>query len=306
MAAQQNGNLIDLVDSDSEDDFIPSSNVARASSARILESSDEDSYIPPLSRRLRSAKNRRNQMSKPANMEKDNSNDLKMPGVVVDCDMEESSENDDFPMVPATVSVSPTISSTSTTSSFCSNSKPKASAASLSKYMKSLQNNVKKRTFPLSQIPEQEVISTGRTIKPLKAWKGHWAALREFLQNTVDHLNLMNSVTGRRQECLSMNVDTKDDTLASISITCGEEDICKITISSDKVIIDQLYTYPIASRALDTGVPDSSKSSSKSQAGGFGDGFKTAAVALIANSKKNEFAISATAAVLKPSPKPPA
>ena len=185
-------------------------------------------------------------------------------------------------------------------SSFSTLSSKGYSSASSSNYRMILQNDVKRRTFPLSQILDREVINTGRTIKPLKAWKGHWPALREFLQNTIDHLHLMNGSSGRREQCLKIEVTNKNENeksnknnnILSITILCQEEAICKITVSNDKVVINQLYTYPISSRALDTGVPDSAKSSSSSQAGGFGDGFKTAAVALIANNnskKKNDF-----------------
>ncbi len=205
----------------------------------------------------------------------------------------------------------PTLSSSSSTSAStaCSKKAPRKKVASTSfdttdsgsnkvaeaaKYIELLQDRLKKRKFPLSQVPEHEIINTGRTIKSMKAWKGHWPALREFLQNTIDHLQLMSGTTGRRQNCLKMNVETKneqndEDHLAIISFTCQTEIICKIIVSSNEVIIDQSYTYPIASRALDTGVPDSTKSTSNSQAGGFGDGFKTASVALIANAKKNDF-----------------
>ncbi len=196
-------------------------------------------------------------------------------------------------------SVGNTIFSSTKTSTFINKTQKKKADSSTTKntlstkYLKSLKDSVKKRTFPLSQVPNNETINTGRTIKALKSWKGHWPALREFLQNTIDHLSLMDGQTGRRRECLDMNVRTNDNDdenhLATITFTCQTEVICKMIIATHEVIIDQSYTYPIASRALDTGVPDSTKSSSSSQAGGFGDGFKTAAVALIANSKKNEF-----------------
>jgi len=73
-------------------------------------------------------------------------------------------------------------------------------------YIQNLEKNVQKRKYPLSKLSRREVIATGRTIKSLKAWKGHWPPLREFLQNTVDHLSLMDEKTGRRRACLDMEV----------------------------------------------------------------------------------------------------
>ncbi len=151
-------------------------------------------------------------------------------------------------------------------------------------YIENLERNIEKRRFPLAQIPKHQVISTGRTIKPLKAWKGFWPLLREFLQNTVDHLNLMDGKTGRRKSCLTMEAK-KSDEKSTITFMCQDRDICKFIVSSDELVIEQQFTYPIPSRSLDTGVVDTSKISNSNQAGGFGDGFKTAAVALISNSK---------------------
>ena len=165
-----------------------------------------------------------------------------------------------------------------------------------SAYITNLHNGIKKRKFSLDDIPDHQVIQTGRVIKrPFKAWKGNWPALREFLQNTIDHLNLMNGDTGRRQEFIDLKVKLPDveqqqltGALLTVSFVCRNgKEVCRIQVLQDELIIDQLYTYPLASRALDTGVPDSSKTGSDSKAGGFGDGFKTAAVALMGN--KQEF-----------------
>ena len=163
-------------------------------------------------------------------------------------------------------------------------------------YLSLLRKNLKKRTFPLSQLSQQEVINTGRTIKPFKAWGGHWPALREFLQNTIDHLHLMDGKTGRRRSCVELAItkSTSAPTKTCFEFKCKNTRICNIMASQDELVIEQHYTYPIASRALDTGVPDTTKysnssSSNHDQAGGFGDGFKTASVALIANSRKNDF-----------------
>jgi hypothetical protein len=183
-----------------------------------------------------------------------------------------------------------TVSTTTVTSS--KNLKAVTSAAKAA-YLKSLQNATQKRSFPLSKIPKHQTIATGRTIKPLRAWKGHWPALREFMQNTIDHLGLMDGKTGRRRSEIDLHVEKGGEnnagksTLATFRFTCGDEDICTITAAQDELIISQLYTFPIASRALDTGVPDTTKGmASSNQAGGFGDGFKTAAVALLASTKE--------------------
>jgi len=183
-------------------------------------------------------------------------------------------------------------------------------AAETNAYLAKLRASVKKRTFPLHQIPKSEIISTGRTIKKMTAWNGHWPPLREFLQNTIDHLGLLDGKTGRRRACIDFTVTTEDcgddgdgngdgdddsaKTKTIFKFSCGNQTICAIHVSPDELLIDQSYTYPIASRALDTGVPDTTKDNRNpnnhnddgGQAGGFGDGFKTAAVALIANSAK--------------------
>ena len=155
-------------------------------------------------------------------------------------------------------------------------------------YLKSRRASVKKRYFDLTQIPTSEVIPTGRTIKQMGSWSGHWPALREFLQNTVDHLGLLDPKTGRRHGALQLEATPGGSSgeLATIRFVCADEAICTIVASEDELVIEQRYTFPIAPRALDTGVPDIEKSGASS-AGGFGDGFKTAAVALLA--AKNSF-----------------
>mmetsp|Transcript_24710 Transcript_24710/g.37307 ORF Transcript_24710/g.37307 Transcript_24710/m.37307 type:complete len:956 (+) Transcript_24710:69-2936(+) len=161
-----------------------------------------------------------------------------------------------------------------------------ADQAACHKYLRLLRTNVQTRTFSLSDMPQRHVVSTGRTIKRMKAWNGIWPAMRELLQNTIDHLRLMDR--GRRRTCLDMSVSkTNDDSTTTLSFACGTQDVCQFHVSPDEIIIDQWYTYPIASRALDTGVPDTTKQQSSQQAGGFGDGFKTAAVALLANNSKD-------------------
>jgi hypothetical protein len=168
-----------------------------------------------------------------------------------------------------------------------------ATLAAKTSYLKSLQTATEKRSYPLCDIPKHQTIATGRTIKPLRAWGGHWPPLREFMQNTIDHLGLMDGKTGRRRSIIDLRVTKGNEVagvkepLAKFEFLVGDEDICTITAAQDELIITQRYTFPIASRALDTGVPDTTKGmASSNQAGGFGDGFKTAAVALLANTKE--------------------
>ena len=166
--------------------------------------------------------------------------------------------------------------------------KPDPSPEECDSYIKNLEKSNYKRTFSLLQIPDHQVISTGRTIKQLKAWKGLWPPLREFLQNTVDHLNLMDGKTGRRRECITMEAQRCGDD-SRINISCQGNNICSFVASEDELVIEQSYTYPIATRSLDTGVVDTTKTSASNQAGGFGDGFKTAAVALLSHNKGKDF-----------------
>lgn len=154
-------------------------------------------------------------------------------------------------------------------------------------FIKARQRSVKSCSFDLAQIAPHEVISTGRTIKKLPAWKGLWPPLRELFQNTIDHLGLMDPKTGRRHAALEMRTSSSvdDDTgecALGYDFVCGDEIICSIrAIGPDQLVIEQAYTFPLPPRALDTGVPDRSKQGANT-AGGFGDGFKTAAVALLA------------------------
>ena len=133
---------------------------------------------------------------------------------------------------------------------------------------------VKARRFNLAEITPQ-VVSTSRTIKPMAQWKGLWPALREFMQNTIDHLQLLGA-DGTLHRALTMQASS-----SAITFRCGDEAVCAILIAADRLTIEQAYTYPLHPRALDTGVSDRTKGGEHT-AGGFGDGFKTAAIALLA------------------------
>ena len=41
-------------------------------------------------------------------------------------------------------------------------------------------------------------------------WKGHWPALREFMQNTADHLHLLDGTTGRLDPALKLVVKKEE------------------------------------------------------------------------------------------------
>ena len=57
--------------------------------------------------------------------------------------------------------------------------------------------------------------------------------------------------------------------------------VCAIRAARDELLIEQAFTFPMHPRALDTGVSDRTKGG-EATAGGFGDGFKTAAISLLA------------------------
>ena len=101
------------------------------------------------------------------------------------------------------------------------------------------------------------------------------------MQNTIDHLDL--APRGRLNPALSLRVERpagQRGTLASIAFRCGDEPVCAIEVEEDELRILQHYTFPLHPRALETGVPDAGKGGDAT-AGGFGDGFKTAAAALL-------------------------
>lgn len=175
---------------------------------------------------------------------------------------------------------------------------PRGSAASASTavaaYLKARAADVKKRSFPLSAITTG-VVPCARTVKAINQWSGMWPPIREFLQNTIDHLDLL--VNGRLNPALVL--ERSDDATTGAAIVTFRlaeagaggrglpettDAVCTIRVpSADELIIEQQFTYPLHPRALDTGVNDTSKSAKGSRsAGGFGDGFKTAMVALLA------------------------
>lgn len=145
-------------------------------------------------------------------------------------------------------------------------------------FLKAREADIKRRSFNLSSV-QDEVVSCARTVKPMRSWAGLWPPLREFLQNTIDHLQLM--ANGELHPALHLRRDD-DDARARVAVLCGEEELCAFVVRPDELLIEQRFTHPLHPRALDTGVSDTSKHASSSCAGGFGDGFKTGMVALLA------------------------
>ena len=150
-------------------------------------------------------------------------------------------------------------------------------------YQRARAASVKRCAFDLRSLSTGS-INTGRTIEPLASWSGLWPPLREFLQNTIDHLELFSA--GDLHPALTLEVrdgaqDGEGGSATTIAFVCGAEDVCVLRVRADELVVEQHHTYALHPRALDTGVNDTTKGGDKT-AGGFGDGFKTALVALLA------------------------
>ena len=137
-----------------------------------------------------------------------------------------------------------------------------------------LRRAVEERTYDLAEL-ESTLVSTSRTIKKMTAWSKPFACLREFFQNTFDHLQLYNGTAGSLNAAVQLLIEPD-----GYRFMLGDEPICVVRVTADQITIDQMYTFPIHPRALDTGVNDATKAKSNT-AGGFGDGFKTGALALL-------------------------
>lgn len=149
----------------------------------------------------------------------------------------------------------------------------------MSAYLRARASSVKARTYPLDKLAPSSTVATGRTIKPIAGWSGLWPPLREFLQNTIDHLDLRKE--GGLHPALTRTIQRDADGALRIAFVCGSEPVCVLVAAADKLLIAQAHTFPLHARALDTGVDDTTKGG-EATAGGFGDGFKTAIVALLA------------------------
>ena len=146
-------------------------------------------------------------------------------------------------------------------------------------YRQWLADVVRKRKFSLAEL-HSETVSTARVIKAMQGWEGLWPALRELLQNTIDHLHLLGA-DGRLHGAVRLEHHALAHGVHRLCFVFGDEAVCAITVRDDELTIEQANTFPIHPRALDTGVQDASKQGGHA-AGGFGDGFKTAAIALLA------------------------
>ena len=150
------------------------------------------------------------------------------------------------------------------------------------KYLKQLHDNVKAKTFDIQgeqHIPLGKTeVNTYRTIRQANVETGfrHWAILREFMQNSMDQLQLFER--GRLNPALKIDfVDSR-----TLHFVCGDIRILTIsTPTEDEFHITQSYTFPLHPDVLRTGICDITKLGAD-KAGGFGDGFKTAACSLLA------------------------
>jgi hypothetical protein len=139
---------------------------------------------------------------------------------------------------------------------------------------------------------KNETVVTGRVVRLLEDWETS-AALRELLQNIVDHLQLFDPNTGMRNKAVDLEIfhphnpaghggaaDEEEDKadngaavqssnakkmkkeqipLKVITFSCGDVVLCKIVVSNDELVIEQAYTYPLSPLMLYTGVQDKSK-----------------------------------------------
>ena len=128
---------------------------------------------------------------------------------------------------------------------------------------------------------KSHTVDTGRTIRKQRGWD-KWAIVREFLQNTVDHLQLLDPQTGFRRRVVDMKRSLGKKPRVTFSVMGVT--LCTILVNSDdKLTIEQHFTPTLSARALETGARDIEKHASGSaSAGGYGDGFKSAAQALLA------------------------
>ena len=256
--------MIDLT-SDGEDDAVAMGTEAPTRAARRHRKpptsdehgadidSSEDEAIPCLLDRLSSLIGKRSSARKQKQPLRDASNDRSRPkrqkAIAPSSDEESDSE---FPHISARNSATAATTTTAT---------PEERAA----YLRSLTRGVAARAFPLEPVPARETVATGRTVKKMAGWNGLWPALREFLQNTIDHLCLLDQATGRRHRALDLDVEDEPQdggggATTTFTFRCGGEAVCVVRVCGpDELVIEQAYTFPLPARALDTGVPDTSK-----------------------------------------------
>ena len=157
----------------------------------------------------------------------------------------------------------------------CPRVRAEPTAAAMQSYLRARATAVKLRTFDVSKLKDG-VVATGRTIRPMAAWNSLWAPIREFMQNTIDHLNLFKD--GGLHQALTLD-RSEGDAGPTLTFSCGAAPVCAIEVAADELVIRQWHTFPLHPRALDTGVADTTKGG-ENTAGGFGDGFKVRATGL--------------------------
>ena len=114
-------------------------------------------------------------------------------------------------------------------------------------------------------------------------------AVRELLQNPMDHLKLLDSNGVLRKDvklrCEQNWMKFEHETLGPLLWIYSEPE-------ENRLRICQWYTTPLDSVTLIDGVPNLEKDFKKT-AGGFGKGFKDAAIAVLANNGKMEMRFDA-------------
>ena len=136
----------------------------------------------------------------------------------------------------------------------------------------------------LEELEQKRTHQTMRTVPRAMGsawctWTGLWPVLRELFQNTQDHLSLFKD--GRLHPAVTLHAVTPYPS-PSFVFRCGSEPVCSVTAAPDELRIEQYFTFPIHPRALETGIDDKAKRRGTLTAGGFGDGFKSAAITLLA------------------------
>ncbi|KAJ1618114.1 hypothetical protein T492DRAFT_892588, partial [Pavlovales sp. CCMP2436] len=150
-----------------------------------------------------------------------------------------------------------------------------------SAYLARREQALKESSFSLDEIGGY-LIDLGRSIRRMPGWDGLYPPLREFMQNTIDHLELLNPETGLGpRPAVKLDVRSGGGAV-TYDFSCGVTNVCSIVVEPDSLTIEQAFTHPLHPGALDSGVVDKSKQNATA-AGGFGDGFKSAIVVLLAH-----------------------
>lgn len=139
------------------------------------------------------------------------------------------------------------------------------------------------------------VVDTQRGLKKMEQWP-LTAVMREFLQNIVDHLHLRPTTGTPVGLKAGLTLRWGEPTPEAgppgssirwpwkkcLTVSCAGVWLLEIRLTDDRVQICQNFTFPLSLGTLRTSMADINKCQAGSnQAGGFGDGFKTAAAALL-------------------------